>query len=115
MDEVEKLVNGGGSGEVSNVDGTASSSVGGTESNLEGSRRILRLCLIGSQIKKDGTGCSVETRYYLEVAHLVVVWKSPHSPQNVHCGKTHAQHVIAETEIWGVGVGADGGLNLLRE
>jgi len=43
VDEVEKLVNGGGSWEVSNVDGTASSSVGGTEGNLEGSRRILRL------------------------------------------------------------------------
>ena len=44
MDEVEKFVDGGGSGEVSDVDGTAGSSVCGTESNLEGSRRIL--CLL---------------------------------------------------------------------
>ena len=43
MDEVDKFVNGGGSGEVSDMDGTACSSVGDTESNLEGSRRILRL------------------------------------------------------------------------
>jgi len=44
VDEVEKLVNGGGSWEVSNVDGTAGSGVCGTESNLEGGRRVLRLC-----------------------------------------------------------------------
>lgn len=43
MDKVEKLVNRGGSGEISNVNGAASSGAGGAESNLEGSRRILRL------------------------------------------------------------------------
>ena len=49
MDEVEKFVNGGSSGEVSNVDSTAGSGVGGTQSNLEGSWRILRLLLSVSQ------------------------------------------------------------------
>ena len=44
MDKIEKFVNGGSSGEVCNVDGTAGSSVHGTESNLEGSRSIL--CLL---------------------------------------------------------------------
>ena len=43
VDEVEKLVNGGCSGEIPNVNGAASSGVGGTESNLEGSGRILWL------------------------------------------------------------------------
>ena len=38
MGEVEYFVNAGGIGEVSNVEGTACSSVGGTESNLDGSR-----------------------------------------------------------------------------
>ena len=42
-----KPVNGRGSGEASDIDGTAGSSVGGTESNLERSRGILRLLLIG--------------------------------------------------------------------
>ena len=44
VDEIEEFVNGGGGGEVLNVDGTASGSVGSTESNLEGSGRILRMC-----------------------------------------------------------------------
>ena len=43
MDKVEKLVNGCCSGEIPNVNGAASGSVGGTESNLEGSGRILWL------------------------------------------------------------------------
>jgi len=43
VDEVEKLVNGGRSGEIPNVNGAASRSVGGTEGNLEGSGRILWL------------------------------------------------------------------------
>ena len=34
MDKVEKLVNGGGSREIPNVDSAAGSGVGGTESNL---------------------------------------------------------------------------------
>ena len=41
MDEVEESTDGCGGGEVPNVDGTASGSVGGTVSNLEGSRGIL--------------------------------------------------------------------------
>ena len=41
VDEVEKFVDGGGSGEVSNVDGTAGRSAGGTEISLEGSRKIV--------------------------------------------------------------------------
>ena len=43
VDEIE-FVDGGGGGEVLNVDGTASGSVGSTESNLEGSGRMLRMC-----------------------------------------------------------------------
>lgn len=43
MNKVKKLINGGGSGEVSNVDGAAGRSVRGTESDLKGSRGILRL------------------------------------------------------------------------
>jgi hypothetical protein len=43
VDEVEKLINGGGSGEVSNINGAAGRSVRGTESDLKGSRGILRL------------------------------------------------------------------------
>ena len=44
VNEIEEFVNGGGSGKVPNVNGAASSSVGGTKSNLERGRRIL--CLI---------------------------------------------------------------------
>jgi len=43
VDEVEKLINGGRGGEIPNVNGAARRSVGGTESNLEGSGRILWL------------------------------------------------------------------------
>ena len=52
---------------------------------------------------------------YLEVTHLVVVWETPHRSQNVHSGETHAQHVVTEAEVWGVGVGTDGSLGLLGE
>ena len=44
MDEVEEFVDRGGGGGVPNVGGTASGSVGSTEINLEGSRRILHMC-----------------------------------------------------------------------
>lgn len=44
MDKIEKFVNGGGSGEIPNIDGSASSSVCSTEGNLEGSGGIL--CLL---------------------------------------------------------------------
>lgn len=43
MDKIEKLVNRGSGRKIPNVNGAASRSVGGTEGNLEGSRRILRL------------------------------------------------------------------------
>ena len=44
MDEIEESADGGGGGEVPNIDGTASGSVGSTVSNLEGSRGILPMC-----------------------------------------------------------------------
>ena len=47
MDEVEKFVNGCGSGEVPNVNGATCSGVGGTESDLKGSGRILWLFVDG--------------------------------------------------------------------
>jgi len=53
VDKIEKFVNGGSSGEVPNVDSAAGSSVGGTESNLEGSRRIL--CLLFDRESDDKT------------------------------------------------------------
>ena len=61
MDEVEELVDRGGGGEVPNVDGTASGSVGGAKSNLEGSGRILCLyCDWGVRSYNDGVGRPVE-------------------------------------------------------
>ena len=39
--EVEKLINGRGSGGVSDIGGATDSSIGGTKRNLEASRRIL--------------------------------------------------------------------------
>ena len=44
VDKIEEFVDGGGGGEVLNIDGTASGSVGSTESNLEGSGRMLCMC-----------------------------------------------------------------------
>ena len=44
---------------------------------------------------------------YLEVARLIVAWKSPHGSQNARSGKDHTQHTIIETEVWRVCVGAD--------
>ena len=69
MDEVEKLLNRGGSGEVSNTDSTIGSSVDGTGSSLEGNEGILRLLLIGESDCKTMVGRC----FYLEVTHLVVV------------------------------------------
>ena len=53
MDEVEEFVNGGGSREVSDVNGTAGSSVCDTENNLEGTRRILHLLRSESDDKAE--------------------------------------------------------------
>ena len=89
MDEIEKFVNGGGGREVPNIDGTTSSGVGSTESDLEGSGRILCLFLTGCQIIDRIRG-SIKRNFYLEGVHLVIVWESPHSSENVHAGKTHA-------------------------
>ena len=52
MNEVEKLVNRGGSGEVSDVDGATGSSVDSTKSDLEGSRGVVRLYLVGESDHK---------------------------------------------------------------
>ena len=43
VNEVEELIHRGGGGEIADVNGAAGSTVGGTESNLEGSGRILCL------------------------------------------------------------------------
>ena len=88
----------------------AGSIVGGTESNLGGSRRILCLGVRSQEddSRKATIGCS-----YLEVIHLVVAWESPHRSQNTHARETHAQHVMAETEVWEVGVGTVVSLGLL--
>ena len=69
MDEVEELLNRGGSGEVSNTDSTTCSSVDGTGSSLEGNEGMLRLPLIGESDHKTMIGRC----FYLEVTHLVVV------------------------------------------
>ena len=58
MDEVEKFINGGGSGEVPNVDGAAGSIGGGTESNLEGTRRILCLSFDRESESQDDGNCA---------------------------------------------------------
>lgn len=71
--------------------------------------------MIGVRSRTDGNGRSIERWFYLEVGHLVVVWESPHGSQDVHTGKTHAQHVIAEAKIRRVGVGTDGSLSLLHK
>ena len=73
----------------------------------------MAIFLIRSQIIKRWDRVLIEVLFYLEAVHLVVVWESPHGSQNVHSGKTHAQHVVAEAEIRRVDVGANGSLNLL--
>ena len=61
MDKVEKLVDRSGSGEVSNVDRATGSSVGSTKSDLEGSRRVLRLLFDrGVRLRNDEIACSIE-------------------------------------------------------
>ena len=61
MDEVEKLVDRGGRGEVFDVDGTTGSSVGSTKNDLEGSRRVLRLLFDpGVRSRNDELARSIE-------------------------------------------------------
>ena len=69
MDEVEKLLNRGSSGEVSNTDSTTGSSIDGTGSSLEGNEGMLRLLLIGESDHKTMIGRC----FYLEVTYLVVI------------------------------------------
>ena len=65
MDEVEKLLNRGGSGKVSNTDGTTGSNVDGTG----GKRGNAAPALIWESDHKTMIG----RYFYLEVTHLVVV------------------------------------------